>query len=160
MKLNKGLLHQQRRDLDQELKQLTALRDVPRPRKGWIKAIREALGLSSQRYGELLGIDNAGVLRMEQREIEGALTLETLDRAARAMDCRLIYAIVPEHSLEEVLDQRAELLANEMMKSVSHSMHLENQQVEAKFEGPMQAALKKRLMTNFEKKMWSTKKKP
>ncbi|MBU6155276.1 MAG: mobile mystery protein A [Bdellovibrionales bacterium] len=129
MKLNKKSLHLQRRQLDEKLKAWIPVSRTPRPRLGWLKAVREALGLSTRQLATFLGTDNAGVLRLEKRECQGKASLESLDRAAKAMGCKIVYAVVPDESLEGIVDQKAKEAARSILRSVSHSMRLEKQEV-------------------------------
>ena len=58
----------------------------------------------------------------------------SLERAASALDCRLVYVLVPRQSLESLVEERAREVAGKRMQSVSHSMALEGQRVEARDE--------------------------
>lgn len=129
MKLNRRTLHIQRKQLDTKLKAWKATSKIAQPKTGWLKAIRESMGLSSQQLGEMLKIDSSGVLRMEQREAEQKITLDALSKAAEAMGCKLVYALVPEKSLEHIVDQKAEEAASKIIRSISHSMRLEKQEL-------------------------------
>ncbi len=102
------------------------------PRAGWLRSIREALGISSRLLAKRLGIDMSAVLRLEEREKQKKVSLETLERAARAMDCRLVYAIVPvndEESLDDILERRSLRVAEKIIEEVDHSMRLEKQSI-------------------------------
>lgn len=127
MKARKASLHLQRRQLDRKLAAFTPLSAVPRPRLGWAKAVREALGISAKQLAMRLGISDAAVLAMEERETGETVSLGTLRKAARAMDCDLVYAIVPKDSLESVLNRRALAAARRTMMAVDHTMRLEDQ---------------------------------
>lgn len=122
-KYQKSALNQ----LDASLLPYTALRDVSPPRKGWIKAIRDALGMSGQQLGKRLGVTRMRVAAMEQAEVTGATTLKTLRRAAEAMDCVLVYALVPRTSLKESLQKQARRKAEQDMARASRTMALEDQ---------------------------------
>lgn len=122
------------RDLarDQLDRRLTTIRDLGSlldpPRRGWIHAIRRALGMPQAHLAQRLGVSRQAVGQLEQRELEGSVTLKALDEAARALGGRLVYAIVPEHSVDETLDRRAWEIAARMTGSVRHSMKLEDQE--------------------------------
>ncbi|HBE92001.1 MAG TPA: mobile mystery protein A [Gammaproteobacteria bacterium] len=120
-----------RRQLD---KRLSALRDfnaLSRPQKGWIKAVREALGMTTGQLGKRMGVSQPRVVAVEKAEMNDSITLDTLERAAQALDCRLMYALVPRKSLDEIVKDRATLLAKGRLASVSHTMGLEAQGVNA-----------------------------
>lgn len=113
--------------LDATLLKFASLRDLPPPRKGWVRAIREALGLSGQQLGRRLGVSRMRVAALEQAEVTGASTLKTLRRAAEAMDCVLVYALVPKTTLKETLQRQARRKARQDMTRASRSMALEDQ---------------------------------
>ena len=78
-----------------------------------------------------MGIAQAVVMNMERREAKKTVSLSTLERAAAAMNCKLVYAIVPiDESLEKTLDKQSFKAAAEIAKATTHSMSLENQSVQ------------------------------
>jgi predicted DNA-binding mobile mystery protein A len=155
MKLNKSVLHIQRQQLDHQLSSGLSLKSVHRPRRGWIKAVREALGMSSQQLAEYLKTDKAAVLRLEDREVKGTATLESLDRAAKAMGCKLVYAIVPEEgSLEKLVDQKARKAALQILDPVTHSMSLEEQEVDERISKSQLNSLAKELKEKLDPSLW------
>jgi predicted DNA-binding mobile mystery protein A len=99
------------------------------PRGGWIRALREALGMSASELGERLSVTQTSVLRMEESEKAGRIRLDTLARAADALDCEFVYALVPRQSLQQTVDDQARRLAVEIISRVDHSMRLEDQRV-------------------------------
>lgn len=99
----------------------------PRPPSGWIKAIREGLGMAATHLAARLGVATSTVTRLEASEADDTISLATLRRAAEALGCELHYALVPKQSLTEALENRALLLARRQMASVSHTMALEAQ---------------------------------
>jgi predicted DNA-binding mobile mystery protein A len=100
---------------------------VARPPKGWLRAIRDALGMTTKQFARRLGVSQPRVVALEKGEIDDTLTLASLRRAAEALDCTLVYALVPNRPLVETLRQRAEQKADEQLRRVSHTMRLENQ---------------------------------
>ena len=95
------------------------------PVKGWIRAIREALGMT-------LGVKQPTLHKLEQSEVKGSIELATLRRVAAALDCTLVYAFVPKQSLEETVRARARSFTRRRLVPVEHSMLLEDQKVEVK----------------------------
>jgi predicted DNA-binding mobile mystery protein A len=77
-----------------------------------------------------LGVSQPSIVGLEQSEANGAITLNTLQRAAEALGCRLVYALVPERSLADTVQERAELMAARQSKAVVHTMRLEDQAVD------------------------------
>jgi predicted DNA-binding mobile mystery protein A len=118
------------RHLDDRLRALRPLADTPRPQKGWLRAIRDALGMTGAQMGHRLGISQPSVAGLEQAEANGTITLHTLQRAAESLGCRLVYALVPEKPLAEIVRDRANLIATNTTTVVEHTMRLENQGVD------------------------------
>ena len=118
-----------RKQLDKRLKLLRNSQAHTRPPRGWIKAIREALGLTSAQLGKRMGVSQPRILDIEKSEKSGSITLDTLERAANAMDCKVVYALVPKSPLQEVVEDRARALANKRMNITGHNMALEAQSV-------------------------------
>lgn len=116
-----------RRRLDERLGRIGSVADVQRPPRGWIRAIREALGMSTTELAERMGLSQSRVVRIEQSEVEGRLNMETLERAADALGCRLFYALVPEIPLQEKVRHRAREKAAEQIADVNQTMLLEGQ---------------------------------
>ncbi len=79
-----------------------------------------------------LGIKQPSAAALEKSEARGSIELATLRRVAEALDCTLVYALVPRESLEATLRGRARSLLQRRGGSVAHSMLLEDQQVAAR----------------------------
>ncbi len=116
-----------REQLDISLKRFSELRYVNLPRKGWIRAIRDALGLSTRQLGQRLGVSKSRVTRIEQDELAENVTFKTMRRMAEALDCEFVYGLVPRRSLEETLKEQALRVAEKRLSRVSHTMTLEDQ---------------------------------
>lgn len=104
--------------------------DFQRPPKGWLRAIRNALGMTTRQLGARLGRAHSNVIALEKNEAADAITLKLLRQAAAAMDCTLVYALVPNRPLDEILRARAALVADRQLSPVSHTMALENQSLD------------------------------
>jgi predicted DNA-binding mobile mystery protein A len=65
---------------------------------------------------------------LEKSEAIGTISLQTLRRAAEALECTLVYALVPKTSLEDAVTKRARKIALHDLKRVAHTMKLEAQQ--------------------------------
>ena len=102
---------------------------VARPAFGWIKAFREALGMTTAQLAKRLGVTQPSVVGLEKAEASKTITLKTLERAAHALDCTLVYALVPRKPLESLVQERALQTARKRLHTISHSMALENQRV-------------------------------
>ena len=119
-----------RRTLDNRLKRLPKKEEFSAPKLGWIKSIRQALGMSAADLGDRMGITRQSVLTLEDSETAGKVGMDSLKRAAEAMDCSLVYAFLPNSNLENILRQQIEKVVAERMGKVSHSMKLEDQATE------------------------------
>jgi len=118
---------QARRRLDERFRRFRPLADEPRPHKGWIRAIRDALGMSSTELATRLGVSQQSVSQMEQSEQQDTITLETLRRAANALDCDLVYVLEPRTSLEEAVREQAHKKATRHLAPLAHHSRLEDQ---------------------------------
>lgn len=102
---------------------------TPRPAQGWLKAIRQALGMTTGQMGKRLRVAQTRVSRIEAAEVDGSITLKTLERASEALGCKVIYVLVPNRPLTETLRERADELAKKQLASVEQTMLLEDQSV-------------------------------
>jgi predicted DNA-binding mobile mystery protein A len=131
--MNKArLAAQSRSHLDERLKALGPVRRYHPPVRGWIKAIREALGMTAEQLGKKLGVKQPSVVALEQSEAKGSIELATLRRVAEALDCTFVYAFVPNKPLETTIRERARTFARKRRAPVEHSMLLEDQKVKGK----------------------------
>lgn len=117
------------RHLDKRFAALRPLAKGTRPPKGWLRAVRDALGMTTAQFARRLGVSQPRIIELEKSEVTGGVTLHTLQRAAEALGCRLVYALVPERSLAETVRDRAKLVAESQLASVEHTMRLEDQAV-------------------------------
>src|SRR5229473_8273716 len=120
---------QSRQRLDDRLQEFAQVTHHEIPVRGWIKAIRESLGMTTAQLARRLGIKQPSVVAIEQSETKGSIELATLRRVAEALDCRLVYALVPKTTLELAVRERARAFARRRRAAVEHSMLLENQKV-------------------------------
>ena len=115
--------------LDDRLKDFPAPDDSLRPHRGWIRAIRDALGMSSKELASRMGVRQQTISDIERSEQHHTIQLKTLERAANAMDCRLVYALVPNTTLEETVEAQATRKAAQHIEAIAHHSRLEDQSV-------------------------------
>ena len=120
---------QARRQLDARLQRLRPLAGEARPHKGWVRAIRDALGMSSTELAARMGISQQTVTTLERSELHDTIKLDTLRRAAAALDCDLAYFLVPRTSLDEAVRIQARRKAARHLEPVAHHSRLEDQSV-------------------------------
>jgi len=113
--------------LDAHFDEWQPLRQLARPPGGWIRAVREALGMSAAALSARLGTTDGAVIRLEQSEASDRVRLETLRRAADALGCDLVYLFVPRRKLGAVVRERARELAHTQVAAVHQTMLLEDQ---------------------------------
>lgn len=143
-----------RRQLDKRLSALGSIEALTRPPRGWVKAIREALGMTTAQLAKRLGVSQPRVVTLEQAEAKGAITIESLERAARALDCHLVYTLVPRQSLDELIEERALRLARKRLATTSHTMSLEAQGVEKGDESEQLRRLVRQIVEKAGSELW------
>ena len=116
-----------RRQIDRLLRNAQHLQGVSIPQRGWIAEVRGILGMRVVQLAARLGVTSSAVSQFEQAEANGSITLNSLEKVAAALDCRLVYAFVPKSSFEDMVGARAELIARQLVRGVSHTMALEDQ---------------------------------
>lgn len=146
-----------RDQLDKTFAQLTNLKTLQPPVKGWLRSIREALGMSGKQLGERLEVSQPRVVQLEKDELSGALTLKTMRQAAEAMDCVFVYAVVPRTNLEDTMHRQARKVAAKRLSRTSHTMLLEDQMVSNDEQQKMFEAKVEDLMHNIPNDFWSDK---
>ena len=166
MRVKKKSLVNQRKLLERKIEQWLPLRRDRVPPSGWLKAIRGALGLSTRQLASRLGVAQTAVMQFEKGEVKGTVSLETVEKIARAMNCTFVYAIVPDEnfsSLESVLDQRAMQAAQKIVSKVDQTMRLEEQGISTERLADQVKELAVELKLRMDSSLWNTensKKKP
>ena len=129
--------------------------DLPsRPPSGWIKAVREGLGMAATHLAARLGVTPSTVTRLETSEADDTVSLATLRRAAESLGCELHYALVPRQSLVDILENRALALARQQMAAVSHTMALEAQATSREAVEVQTRALAENLLKGSRRALW------
>ncbi len=114
---------------DKKIAAFASLKGIVVPSKGWINTFRTSLKMSLRQLGNRLKISPQSVKEIEEREVNGTITLNSLQEAANAMDLKLVYGFVSKHeSLEKMIESRARELATEIVLRTNTSMVLEDQQ--------------------------------
>ncbi len=121
----KSLMLQQ---LNGKLLSFATLSRIAVPPSGWIKAIRNTLGMSMQQLANKLSISKQGVLDIEKREADGSITIKSLRELGRVLDMELVYGFVPKDgSLEAMIEKKSNELATKIVLRTSNTMQLEDQ---------------------------------
>jgi predicted DNA-binding mobile mystery protein A len=139
--------------LDERLGPLKPTERFRVPPKGWVRAMRDALGMSGVQFARRLGVRPQSVEALETSEANGTIQLNTLRRAAEALDCSLVYMVVPNDSLEAAVRARARKIALRDLGRVAHTMRLEAQETE---DADLEARIEAYIRDNIkERDLWN-----
>ena len=121
------------------------------PRLGWVRAVRDALGMTAADLAARMGVTGPAVRSLENKEMDGGVRLSSLRRVAEAMDCTLVYAFIPNSSLQQTVERQAGRILEEQMTRVRQTMALEAQERE-----PLPSSVRTRLEALIDSgRLWS-----
>lgn len=146
-----------RSQLDQIFKAIGNLTSSDLPSGAWIRDVRGALGMSATQMARILEIAPPTLKKLETSESKQTIEIRTLQRLASALNCRLVYAIVPEPgfgSLEAILKKRAHNVAAKIVGRVSHTMALEAQSLTAEERNQQIEETADELIRTLDKRLW------
>lgn len=83
--------------------------------------------MTTAQLADRLKVSQPRAFALEKDELRGALTLDTIQRAAQALECTFVYALVPNSSLENMVSERIRTKVAERLARVDHTMKLEAQ---------------------------------
>lgn len=124
------------------------------PKKGWIREIRESLGMKRPTLAKRLFLDPSTIARLEQSEAKKTITLQSLERLAEALECDLSYVLVPRRPLSKILEERAKKVIKKEEEAIEHTMALEGQGVVKKKGVVRQAIEIAILIESNDKRLW------
>lgn len=116
-----------RRQLQKNVNATREIADTWQPEIGWIRTVRNALGMTAAQLARRMQISGAAVTQMERKERTGEITIKQLNKTAAAMDCRVVYALIPERRVEELVEAQVRRKAEALLSRVNVTMQLENQ---------------------------------
>ena len=132
-----------------------ALRTARAPSQGWVSTIRRAFGMSSAQLAARMQISRQSLEALEAREVAGTATVDALRRAADALDCDLVYALIPRQgSLEVVVTAQARRYAERLVGRAGHTMALEEQAVAVSESQQQISVLTRRLLAEWPRGLW------
>jgi predicted DNA-binding mobile mystery protein A len=114
------------KQLNEQLHPNQPIGATQRPAGGWLKAIRQALGLSLKSVARELRISPQAVHQLEKSEAASSISLRQLEAVAEAMGCRVVYCLVPRLG---TLADLAGSAGEQTRRAVRHSMALEGQTI-------------------------------
>jgi predicted DNA-binding mobile mystery protein A len=124
--------------LDRSLEPFLATHVVTRPQPGWLRALREALGISIREIARKMRKTPQTVAAFEKSEAADRITLQTLRHYAEAMDCEFVYAVVPKTgSLKLLGEKRAR------HKAETHALAVDHGQATILAPPPLQRSLRR-----------------
>jgi predicted DNA-binding mobile mystery protein A len=116
--------------LDRRFSSLKNINELGIPSEGWVRTIRTVLKMSLRQLGMRLGISAQSVKEIEQREVDGSLTLKSLREVANALEMKVVYVVIPkDESIEKLIERKANEIAREIVLRTSNTMMLEEQEV-------------------------------
>ena len=124
------------------------------PSGGWIRAIRDALGMTAEQLARRMGVVQSRVSTLEKAERTGTPSLKSLRQAAEAMDCVLVYAIVPRTSLDQIVREQAMKKAEGELARHHHTMRLENQAMDKRDIAAERERLASEMLTGSLRRIW------
>lgn len=152
--MNYEFLDLKRNQLDTKLK-VYLQKEVPKvPSGGWVKAIRTALGMSTNALGKRVGISQPAVHQLEASEKSDTITLSSLRKLAGGLECNLIYALVPKTSLNKIVEQQALTKAKIMVQAIASSMALEQQSISSQEQDRQIKTAANKLLVNPTTGFW------
>jgi predicted DNA-binding mobile mystery protein A len=143
-----------REQLETTLSHFSILLKAQRPAKGWLRAIRSALGMSGKQFARRLGVAPPRINALEKNEMSGSVTIKTMQQAADALDCVFVYALIPRESLTDIIRKRALSLAGKRVSRVSHTMLLEEQQLSEEERKKALSSEVEKLFRGMPKELW------
>lgn len=147
-----------RKQLDRKLTPLRGQAAFVRPPKGWVRAIRDALGMNGRQFAARLGIKQPTVIALEKGEIAETITLGRLRELAEGLDCSLVYTLIPNKPLQDIVEDRAREVANARLQRTHHSMRLEDQALENEDLIAERNRIAAELIRNQSKQLWDKEK--
>lgn len=126
----------------------------PRPSIGWIQTIRTTLGMTTRQLAARMGVSQSTLAELEKSEAADRITLQSLRRAAAALDCDLQYVLVPRNSLQARVENRAEAIARRRVTGVLHTMRLEDQAPSVKVDKKEISRVQANLLATKWKALW------
>ena len=143
-----------RKHLERRLAPLRDQQSLTRPPRGWIRAMREAFGMTTRQLAQRIGKVQSAVVEMEKSEARESISLATLRQAAEALDCTLVYALVPNRPIDDIRRARAANVASQQLARASHTMALENQSLDRAAQDAERERLIDALLRGSPARLW------
>jgi predicted DNA-binding mobile mystery protein A len=142
------------KQVDDVLKNFDPLKKMTVPSKGWVRAIRDALGMSARQLAMRLNVNRPRVARIEQDERRGRVTLNTMRNVAEALECEFVYGFVPKESLEQTVRDQARRVAVKRMQRSNQMMRLEAQELSSEEKKQVLEELTDEIVNEMPRTLW------
>ncbi len=144
-----------RRQLDRRLAPARQIGALAPPEGGWIRSIRQSLGMSTRQLAQRIGVERATAADFERSEAAGTITLKSLEKVASGLGATLIYSLVPTKSLDTTLRDQATEKADQLFARVSTTMGLEQQDVDRDAARDSRDDVVERLIRELPRDLWN-----
>ena len=125
------------------------------PPQGWARSMREALGMTQVELANRMSASRQSIQEFERAEVTRRITLESLDRMAAAMGCKVVLAMVPvAGTIDDVRLMQAHKRADALLRPVAHTMVLEAQGVSSMAHQRRRDALVDDLLRGNGRELW------
>lgn len=130
-------------------------KQIKKPKEGWIRTIRSALGMSGSQLGKRMGLSRNRISVLERKEAEGNITLNQLQDLAEQLNCDLTYALVPRKSIKDIIDDRATEIASRSLDANSQNMFLEAQSIDEEAQKRLFNQIKEQVIGSSGRALWN-----
>lgn len=145
-----------RKQLEKRLAPLRKMEaELAMPARGWITAIREALGMTAVQLAQRLDVVPSRVNAIQKAEVSGALTIKSMREAAEALNCKFVYALVPVDEMDDLVEERARLHAAARLKALDHTMALEDQSIDAADRKSQEDWIIRDVLEKHSRRLWN-----
>ena len=141
------------KQISESLEKIKKMKIPGSPREGWLKSIRTALWMNMDRAASKAGINTSTWEKIEKREQKGTATMETIRKAADALNCDVHLILIPREPLGKIIEKQAFIKADEEIQRLDETMSLEQQKNSPTFLKDMRNKLAQNYMNN-PKDLW------
>ncbi|MEN0039389.1 MAG: mobile mystery protein A [Cellvibrio sp.] len=145
------IIRQYQQIVDSAAQQMT----ITMPPEGWLRTVRSALGMSGAQLARKMGLTRSQISQSEKNELSGAISLKTMQALAEAMNCRVVYALVPNATIEEIVANQAQKKAEQLVRQTHIHMALESQALNSEQLQIEEQRIKYELIREMPNDLWN-----
>ena len=131
------------------------LAGVQTPPEGWLGTMRTALGMTGAQLARRMGVTRGAVSSFEKAELNGGITLKSMQKLAQAMNARFVYAVIPEDDVTTVIERRAQKRAHALVQEAGIQMALEEQSLSSDRLEDEVMRVAKELLEKRQSELWN-----